>query len=113
MVFVEVDQDIGVTGADGCGTGIGGVDAAIRDPDVVDDGRQLPRGDYLTDRGLDAIAQGRGLIDARAGKGPQVQLDLAGVDAGEEVLAKSREDGPERERQNGGQRHRAEEREGE
>ena len=45
------------------------------------------RRDDLADRVLDVVAERRRLLDARAGRRAQVQLELAAVDGREEVLA--------------------------
>ena len=41
----------------------------------------------LADGGVDVVAESGGLFNARAGVGAHVDLELAGVDGGEEVLA--------------------------
>ena len=113
MIRGEVHEDIGVARADRRRCRIGQVDAAVGDADVVDDGRDLASGNQLPDRLLDSIAQGRGLIDADAGGTPQVELDLAGVDAREEILSEAGHVATERESEEGGGGHRGEERHGE
>ncbi len=66
------------------------VDGAVGQADVVEDHVQLAGGDLAPDRRLDQIAQARGLLDAGAGLGPQVQDELPAVGVGEEVLAEPR-----------------------
>ena len=80
---------------------------------MVDDGRDLARGNQLADRLLDSIAQARGFIDADTGGTAQVQLDLAGVDAREEILSEAREVAAERKGEEGGRGRGGEERHGE
>jgi hypothetical protein len=87
----ERDQDVGVAGADRCGVAVGQVDAAIGQPDVVDDGDQLVAWDGGADHLIDLVAQPGGLLDAGTGAPPQVQLELAAVDLGEEILAQPRQ----------------------
>ena len=65
---------------------IGKVDAGIGQADVIDDGDNLAGGNVLADGGVDVIAQGRGFLNARAGARPHVNLELAGVDDGKEIL---------------------------
>ena len=89
MVGRQVDIDIRVPGAHRGGSAVGEVDAAVGQTDVIDDAAHLLRRDDVTDRGLDLIAQRRGLLDARAGAGTQVQFDLAAVHRREEVLAQA------------------------
>src|SRR5437588_12116420 len=113
MIRGEVHEDIGVARADRRRGRVGEVDAAVGNADVVDDGRDLARGNQLPDRLFDAIAQARGLIDADAGGTAQVELDLAGIDAREEILSEAGEVATERESEEGGGGHRGEERHGE
>ena len=113
MIRGEVHEDIGVARADRRRGRVGEVDAAVGNADVVDDGRDLAHGNQLADRLLDSIAQARGFIDADAGGTAQVQLDLAGVDAREEILSEAREVAPERKGEEGGRGRGGEERHGE
>src|SRR5204863_169132 len=55
--------------------------------DVVDDADDLVSGNDAANRLADVIAERRRLLDARAGRRSQVQLELSAVDAGEKVLA--------------------------
>ncbi len=64
-------------GPDGRGIAVGKVDAAIGQPDVVDDAGKVLRWNLLADGLLDQVAKPRGFFDARAGAGAQVQFELA------------------------------------
>src|SRR5580658_3661928 len=113
MIFVEVDEYIGIAGANRCRGGVGGVDAAIGQADVVDDSGDLARRNQLTDGGLDLIAQRGRILDAQPGGRTYVQLDLSGIDRREEVAAESGQVVTEREGEQRGGSHGAEERQGE
>src|SRR5207244_3662346 len=49
MVRLQRDLDVGVGGADDAGGAVHPVDAAVRQPDVVDDGVHLGGGDLAPD----------------------------------------------------------------
>ena len=68
-----------------------GVDAAIRQADVVRHGNQLVGGDHVADLLLDKLEAGGVVLDAGAGGAAHVQLDLPGVDQRKEILAEDRE----------------------
>jgi len=87
MVFGELDEDVGVGGAYGGGGGVGEVVAGVGKPDVVDDGGDFFFGYFATDGVVDVVAEGGGFFDTCAGSGADVDLEGAGVDGGEEVLA--------------------------
>src|SRR5262249_25131805 len=110
MVRFQTDVDIRIARADRRGSGVRRVDAAVRNADVVDDGFDLARRNDAANGGLDAVAERRGLLDAHASRGAQVQLDLAAIDNREEVLAETREKPPEREGEQRRSRHRADKR---
>ena len=87
VVRLEADQDVGVLDADRSRVVVGHVDAADAEADIVDDAVQLVGGDDLVDRRADPVGELGGFLDPRAGLRPHVDLDLAAVDAREEVLA--------------------------
>ena len=91
----------GVRGADGSGVGVGEIEAGVRNADVIDDGSHLGAGNLVADDVFDLVAEACGVFDAGAGVGAHVQLELATVDSGEEVLPEPRvegDDGTEPER---------------
>ena len=69
MAFLQGYQHIGICGADRAGIAVGHVDAAVRQPDVVDDIVHLAGRDDLADGLLNKIAQTGSLLDAGAGRG--------------------------------------------
>jgi hypothetical protein len=83
----ELHLDIGVGGSDGCGSGVGEIQAGIGQPDVIDDGNNFLGRNLLANGGVDVVAKEGCLFDARAGAGADVDFELAGVDGGKEVLA--------------------------
>ena len=92
MVLVERDQDVGVAGADRRRVAVGQVQAAVRQPDVVDDARRSPRpGSRRGSRFSTWSHRTRRLLDPRAGRRAQVQLELAAVDRREEILPDPRQ----------------------
>src|SRR5208283_6070181 len=91
------DQQIGVDDADRAGIAVGEIDAADGQPDVVDDRGQRRSGKEAANCGLYVVAKNPHVLDTRADRRAQVQLDLRPLDRGEEVLTeKGRE--PEGER---------------
>ena len=90
VVRLEADQDVGVLDADRPRIVVGHVDAADAEPDIVDDAVQLIGRDDLADRFADPVGELGGLFDPRAGLRPHMHLDLAAIDAREEVLAEIR-----------------------
>ena len=84
---LQRDQDIRVRGTDGAGIAVGGIDAADRQAEIVDDRPERSGRDRLAQHVLDAVAQRRCLLDARAGRRADVQLQLLALDGREEVLA--------------------------
>ena len=100
VLFSERNLNVGIGGTDGGGVGIRGIDAAVGQADVVDDGRDLILGNGLADGVVDLIAELSDVFDARAGAGADVNLELAAIDGGEEVLTeKGIEQRPRRSRQ--------------
>ena len=102
MAFLQGYQHIGICGADRAAIAVGHVDAAVRQPDVVDDIVHLAGRDDLADGLLNKIAQTGSLLDPGARRGADMHENLAGIDGWEEVLAEER-------RQSEGQEHAREE----
>jgi hypothetical protein len=90
MVFGQLDLNVSVGGADGGRGRVGEIESGVWQADVIDDGDDFPGGKFGADGGVDVIAERGGLFDARAGAGADVNLELAGVDRREEVLAQIR-----------------------
>src|SRR5277367_4415597 len=87
VLFGERDLDVGVSGADRRGVGVGGVESAVGQADVVDDGDDLLLRDRLPYGVVDPVADGGHVFDAGSGAGAHVNLELATIDGREEVLA--------------------------
>src|SRR6202030_2458400 len=87
MVFVEIDEYIGIARTDGRRCAVRQIDAAVGKAQIVDDVRYLILRDHFADRRLDRVAERRGFLDSRTGARAQVQLDLAAVDRREKILA--------------------------
>ena len=90
VILAQLHLNVGVGRADGRGGRVGEIQAGVRQADVIDDGDDLFGGKLLADGGVDVVAERGGLFDARAGAGADVNLELAGVHRGEEVLAQKR-----------------------
>ena len=90
MVFGQLDLDVGVGGADGRGGRVGEIESGVWQADVINDGDDFPGGNFGADGRVDVVAERGRLLDARAGAGADVNLELAGVDRRKEVLAKIR-----------------------
>src|SRR5579859_2420399 len=95
VVLVESDEDLCVAGADNAGVAVGQVDAGVGQTDVVQYVHNLPRGKILMEVLLDLVAEASRLFDAKAGAAAHVKADEAGINRGEEILAKD-EDPAER-----------------
>ena len=83
----ELDLDIRVGGAYGCGGGVGEIQPGVRKADVVDNRNHFFGGNLLADGGVDVVAKEGGFFDAGTGARADVDFELAGVDGGKEVLA--------------------------
>ena len=86
VIFGELHLDVGVGRADGRGGRVGEIQSRVRQADVIDDGDHLIGGNLLADGVVDVVAEQGRLFNARAGAGAHVNLELAGVHGGEEVL---------------------------
>jgi len=91
MVRLERHDDVGICGPHRSRVVVGEVGSARWQADIVDDCIELAGRNDLADFGFHEIAQARGLFDARAGFSAQVKLDLAGVDAWEEIATDERQ----------------------
>ena len=89
VLFVEGNEDFAVHRADGGGIAQGDVDAAVGQADVVENDVDLVVADDLADGGFDLGEIVLGLLDARAGRGADVQAHLAGIHLREEIHAQS------------------------
>ena len=69
-------------------------EAAGRHADVVDQALQLGGGDFFADGFLHDVGEPRGLLNARAGAGAEVQADLSGVHIWEKILSEKRQQQP-------------------
>ena len=91
VLLREVDEDIRIARTDRRRGAVGEIDAAVRQSQIVDDGGDLARLDGIAQRLLHLIAENGGLLDARAGGCPQMQLQLSGIDVREEILSQARQ----------------------
>jgi len=109
MVLGQGDVDVAVLRADAAGVAVGLVDAADRQADVVDNGRQLIRRDGLANGLLDMVEQGGGVLQPRADRRAHMQRHLAGIDAREEVRSQEgrQTEGQHDETQEAGDEHAA------
>src|SRR6185369_9882910 len=88
--FLQREQDLAVERAERSGVAVRQIDPAVRNAQVVEDRLELVLWDQLADRRLDVVGDARRLLDPRAGRRAQVEPDLAGVDAREEVAPEER-----------------------
>ena len=98
MAFLERHQDHAVVHADGRAVGEGEIVGPRRQSDVVDDQLAVALGDDFADLVLDGLEDALGRLDARAGRGADMELDLAAVDQRKEVAADEDEQRPRRAR---------------
>jgi hypothetical protein len=96
--FRQIDIDVRIARPNRRRSAVCQVDAAVRQPDVVDDAADFLGRNGFPDGGFDLIAQRGGFLDARAGPGAQMQLDLTAVNRRKEILAKAGQ-GPQGKRQ--------------
>src|SRR4029079_5514197 len=85
------DHDVRITGAHRPVVEIAGADAGIGQADVVEEARKVTGWNFRANGLLHAIHQARGLLDAGAAPGPEMQAQLAGVDVREKILAEIRQ----------------------
>ena len=100
VILVERNQNVAVRGTHRSGIIVGGVDAAIGNPKVIDNPLQLVGGDNLADHLFDLIHRASCFFDAGTGFHPNVHIESSGIDRGEEIL-------PEKGEQNHGDHRKA------
>src|ERR1700731_1337677 len=88
----ERTKDLGVGIPNGSAIAIREVDAAGGQADVIEDAAHLRRRNLRTDVAIDCVHLARGLLDARAGFGTDVQAKLSRVNGGKEVASKHRDE---------------------
>ncbi len=69
---------------------VGQIQPRVGQPDVVDNRDHLVRRNVLANRGVDVIAQGSRLFNARSGARAHVNLELPRIHRGKEVLPQPR-----------------------
>ncbi len=90
MLLVQAHQNLRVAGANDAGVAVRKIDTGIRQPDVVENRDQLVFRNLLPQVLFDFVAQPRRLLHAQAGTAANVKPHLAGIDAGEEILAQEK-----------------------
>src|SRR5258708_19498571 len=86
MPFGERHHDVGVAWSDRRRRAVREIQSGIREADVGDDAGQLAAGNDLAERILDMIRKDRRLLDARAARRAQMQLELSAVDGRKKIL---------------------------
>ena len=89
--LVQRDLDVGVRRPERTRHVVRHVGTGQWQADVVDDGGNLAGRNDLANLALDQVAQARRLLDARAGFGAHVQLELPGIHGREEIAADERQ----------------------
>jgi hypothetical protein len=79
MFLFEGHCDVCISRADEAGGGVHEIDAAIWQSNVAENVVRLRGWDVTADRVLDEVSKPRGLLNARAGFGSQVQDELAAI----------------------------------
>ena len=87
MVFGQLHLDVGVRRSNGRRGRVRKVQSGVRQADIIQNCHDLFGGDLLTDGGVNLVAERGCFLDARARVSAHVNLELAGVYRGEEVLA--------------------------
>src|SRR6185437_13447118 len=87
MAGLQVYQNVRIRGADGGGAAVGEIDAAVRNANVVNYAFHFAGGDLFANGIFDQVTDSRGLLDASASAGADVQFELAAVNRGEKVFA--------------------------
>jgi len=80
-------RDLGVGSAERSRVAVNEVDAAVVDPDVVENSLQFLGRNSLPDDAIDFIGQPCGFLDAQTGAGSEMQANLTGIHLGEEIPA--------------------------
>src|SRR5437870_4432722 len=87
MPRLQTHQDVRILRADKARIAICRVDAAERQPDVIEDAFHLRRGDLPAYRIFHQVANARRLLNARSGFRADVQPELPAVGGWEEIAA--------------------------
>ena len=87
VLLVQRNQDFAVGAGDGRDIALRQTVPTVRNSDVIDDGGEFLGGQRLPDFTLDGCESYLGFFNARSGWSASVQLHLAGVHIGKEVLA--------------------------
>ena len=90
VIFVERHHDIRVAGADQTGGTVHVIDLADGQTDVIEYAAHFGGRDHAPDGVFHQIAEPRGLLDAGAGFGSQVENELAAIRVREEILPEKR-----------------------
>src|SRR5579862_8512523 len=86
MFRLQGDQDLRVEVADGFAVAVGEIDSAGGQTNVIENAAQLRRRNDPADYVFGLACDSCGLFDASAGGRAEMQAQLAGIDAGKEVL---------------------------
>src|SRR6202012_3937261 len=97
VLLLQGYQNLAVHRPYGGGVAQGDIDAAIGQPDIVEQGLDLIVADDVADRALDAGKLALGFLNAGRGRRTYVQSHLSGIDLREKVLSQQ---GKQRERTN-------------
>ena len=87
MVFLQSYEHIGICRPNRATIVVGHVDAAIGEPNVVNNVVQLAGGDNVADGVLDKITQTRRLLNTGACWRADMHKNLTGIDGGKKVLS--------------------------
>src|SRR5579872_7451752 len=87
MLLCQFYQNVRVGCADGRRVAVREIDTAVGKPNIVDDGRQLRRGNLGTNVGFHAVAKGRRLFNPSASGRTHVQIEFAAINGWEEIFA--------------------------
>src|SRR5260370_14344535 len=90
MLGGESDHNIRIFCSDWRRTAVGKIDAAIRQPDVVDNPAELARWYLVANLGFHAVTKGGRLFNAHTGGGTKMQREFATVHRWEEILSQPR-----------------------
>ena len=91
VILVERNQNVAVRGTHRSSIIVRGVNAAIGNPEVIDNPLQLVGGNNLADHLFDLIHRASCFFDAGPGFHPDVHIESSGIDRREEILPEKRE----------------------
>src|SRR5579862_4971894 len=92
MLGGQLDQYVRVARANRRRIAVRKIQAAVREPNVVDDRLQFGTRKLRTNVVLGAVAKRRRLFNAGASRGAHVKSELTAIDAGEKILADQRQE---------------------